>query len=112
MRQLTIISLAIFMAVMAGCATVPDASKAYLLADDQFVSLQDQYIAAFKNADPQTQAKWREDITPKMLEASKYLDEWKMALAIGDDPAQQIALYNRLYRILLHQIVEVDNGTN
>jgi hypothetical protein len=96
--------------LVLGCATSQTGWKAYNLSQEGLNTIQNQYIAAFKSADVETQNKWREKYTPMFREANEVLDDWEFALLVGDPTAEIELNYTRVKRRLLDAILEVEGG--
>jgi hypothetical protein len=89
----------------------------YLTALSQHNSLLSDYIIQYKAADPMTQQKWKEEVTPIFIAVGSALDIWGVAIHTQDSSYEQeqafIKLRKQIFVLLFkYGIVEVKDGTN
>ena len=100
-RQYLWVALACFgigawlITAMAGCAalgigkdTEQDIRKAYAMAVVAYVDLAEVYADAYDQAPDAVKAKWKAEVTPRVLQASQALRIWADAL---DNPDARLA---------------------
>lgn len=108
-----IVVLAMIMSSLSftGCSLLPtksqeDTKQAYTVAIVAFADLSEDYANAYDLADPATQAKWKAEVDPRVLQAREALRLWKRSMDAGGGEEAKEA-YDAILTDLVMLLVEV-----
>lgn len=115
-KIISLICLIVFMTM--GCTMLQrfqapqSAQGKYLTSLRFFNDTVDRYVVYYRQAKPEVQEQWKQEISPLFIEANAALDLWGLAVAAGGVTAEKERLYFQvrdsiLALLLRYEIIKV-----